>query len=99
MQDFSSTLGLLRKSSVDFRNPFSRCKVKVNIGSSKLIWGHGGRFDGEEVSSPFSWGYQTWYSRDLKLIKLTFKSTASLVRRTISYGSSPLFEGEKSDLK
>ena len=41
----------------------------------------------------------TMYSRDLKLIKLTFKSTASLVRRTISYGSSPLFEGEGSDLK
>ena len=28
----------------------------MNIRSSKLIWGHGGRFDGEEVSSPFPWG-------------------------------------------
>ena len=26
------------------------------IGSSKSIWGHGGRFDGEEVSLLFSWG-------------------------------------------
>ena len=54
--DFSLTLGQLRKSSEDFGNllPFSHCKVKVNITSSKLIWGYGGRFDGEEVSSPFS---------------------------------------------
>ena len=28
----------------------------MNIASSKLIWGHGGRFHGEEVSSPFSCG-------------------------------------------
>ena len=28
----------------------------MNIGSSKSIWGHGGRFDGEEVSSTSSWG-------------------------------------------
>ena len=35
-EDFSSTLGQLRKSLEDFRNllPFSRCKVKVNIGRS-----------------------------------------------------------------
>ena len=36
----------------------------MNIKSSKSIWEHGGRVDGEEVSSPFSWrggevvGYQ-----------------------------------------
>ena len=54
-QDFSSTLGQLKKSLEDFRNlPFSRCKVRVKITSSKSIWGHGGLFDGEEVSSPFS---------------------------------------------
>ena len=35
---------------------FSRSEVKVNIASSKSIGAHGGRFDGEEVSSPFSWG-------------------------------------------
>ena len=36
---------------------FSRSKVKVNIASSTSIGAHGGRFDdGEEVSSPFSWG-------------------------------------------
>ena len=28
----------------------------MNIRSSKSIWGHGGRFDGEEVSSPFFGG-------------------------------------------
>ena len=28
----------------------------MNIGHSKSIWGHGGRFDGEEVSSPLPWG-------------------------------------------
>ena len=47
-----------RKSSEDFGNllPFFPLSVKVNIASSKWIWGHGGRFDGiEEVSSPFSW--------------------------------------------
>ena len=34
----------------------------------------------------------------IKII-LTFKSTASAVRRTISYGSSPLSEGEKGELR
>ena len=39
---------------VNFRNlpnsldHFSRCKVKVNTGSSTLMWGYGGRFDAEE---------------------------------------------------
>ena len=28
----------------------------MNIRSSKSIWEHGGRVDGEEVSSPF-WGW------------------------------------------
>ena len=28
----------------------------MNIGSSKSIWGYGGRFDGEKGSSLFSWG-------------------------------------------
>jgi len=42
-------LGSLWKTSEIFF-PFSRCKVKVNIASSKSIWGHGGQFDGEEVS-------------------------------------------------
>ena len=57
-EDLSLILGQLRKSSEDFGNllPFFRCKVKVNVGNSKSIWGHGGRFDGEEVSCPFSWG-------------------------------------------
>ena len=46
-------LGSPRKTSEIFF--FFRCKVKVNIGNSKSIWGHGGRFDGQEVSSHFSW--------------------------------------------
>ena len=28
----------------------------MNFANSKSIWGHGSRFDGEEVSSPFSFG-------------------------------------------
>ena len=28
----------------------------MNFASSKSIWEHGGRFDEEEISSPFSWG-------------------------------------------
>ena len=34
----------------------SFCKVNVNSGSSKSIWGYGGRFDGEEGSLLFYWG-------------------------------------------
>ena len=37
-------LGSPRKTSKIFL--FSRCKVKVNIGSSEPIWAYGGRFDG-----------------------------------------------------
>ena len=32
----------------------------MNIASSKSIWGQGGRFVGEEVSSPFSSGGEGW---------------------------------------
>ena len=37
-------------------------------------------------------GPSNMYSRGIKLIKLTFKSMDSAVHRTISYGSSPLFD-------
>ena len=61
-KDFSSTLGQLRKFLEDRKSSsfFPCCKVKMNIASSKSIWGHGDRFDGEEVSSPFArggWGH------------------------------------------
>ena len=29
----------------------------MNTGSSKSIWGYGGRFGGKEGSSLFSWGW------------------------------------------
>ena len=54
MEDFSSTLGQLRKSLKDFRKLFPFFSVVRS--SCKSIWGHGGRFDGEEVSYPFSSG-------------------------------------------
>ena len=49
------TVGSLRKTSEIFFL-FPAVKVKANIGGSESIWGHGGRFDGEDVSSLFSWG-------------------------------------------
>ena len=47
----------------------------MNIGSSKSIWGHGGRFDGEEVSSAFpqggEWGSLIPELQILDLLRLT----------------------------
>ena len=52
----------------------------MNIGSSKSIWVHGGRFHGG-VSSPFSWGEGVWGSSipDLQILDLQRLASLHLV--------------------
>ena len=72
------SLGSLRKTSEIFFL-FPAVKVKVIIASSKSIWGHGGRFDGQEVSPPFSsgGGGEVRYWGDMKDLKGLASLTAA----------------------